>query len=99
MSHTKGPWRNRDNQIQALDSEDCFNLTITQVDFTEGAEKECEANAKLIAAAPELLEALELLRDQYEKLFSEHYKGSAIVDDCNIYSLVNYVINKAKGKT
>ena len=54
VSHTPGPWHN-----------DCFLVTATQgrreichTGEGRGTSEECEANARLIAAAPDLLAAL-----------------------------------------
>jgi len=54
--HTKGPW------IYCPNSESIFRQgthdAIAYVEYPVGCDEEATANAKLIAAAPELLEAL-----------------------------------------
>lgn len=53
--HTKGPWKQRgEDSVCVIDAND------NAIAFTDTflPKKECIANAKLIAAAPELLEAL-----------------------------------------
>jgi len=58
MKHTKGEWKiNPFNKLSIIDSfTDGYGNLIAQVNGKEGEER--EANAALIAAAPELLEAL-----------------------------------------
>ncbi len=62
MSHIPGPWEARWPKFDSVivDAED---RVIASVSFNDHDDKECEANAHLIASAPELLTALkELLR-------------------------------------
>jgi hypothetical protein len=68
MKHTPGPWINADGFIHSEATEDrpficqlhnCFVANDNSVGFAEA--DNTEANAKLIAAAPELLEALEAI--------------------------------------
>jgi len=68
MKHTLGPWRFEDTVTQVRDC--TFGTQIwgphVRIGFTErqnvGADEE-RANARLIAAAPDLLEALKLAQD------------------------------------
>lgn len=63
MKHTPGPWhyRTHDGSIGSIDAADgtavaqAFQVNPISVDLTQASRV---ANAKLIAAAPELLEAL-----------------------------------------
>lgn len=83
--HTPGPWNA--NLIEHLIGHDFPNLYSTRVNGVSkgavamaigGNEEECDANARLIAAAPELLEALrDLLAefDSYDKAMAEHGFG------------------------
>lgn len=62
--HTPGPWE-RDDKGRTISSAkgpicECFSGPV-------GVE-ECDANERLIAAAPDLLNALESLRDRLENL-------------------------------
>jgi len=56
MKHTKGEWRiDPSNKISIIDSHtEGFNNLIAQTNGKKGQER--DANAKLIAAAPDLLE-------------------------------------------
>lgn len=56
--HTPGPWDRVGTLVYAL-NEDGFNRFCALVQDAHTAKQELEANARLIAAAPELLEALE----------------------------------------
>jgi hypothetical protein len=72
MSHTPGPWRTDRNDIhsgQISVVHHCVGNDWVEVwspDATAADEKEMEANARLIAAAPELLEALESMVEMVE---------------------------------
>lgn len=82
--HTKGPWRYEagTRTIRAVPS----NHWIASMDSWDGAVNN-EANARLIAAAPELLEALENLVDR--SLIKD-------IDNDHYYEVLE-LINKAKG--
>lgn len=53
---------------------------------------ELEANANLIAAAPEMLDALEKLRSEY---IDNHFRAEWLEN----YSAIEAVINKARGES
>jgi hypothetical protein len=85
--HTKGPWRHDGTQVIAnnrhltrisrhLDCHDC--------EF-------CKADARLIASAPEMLEALEEIRSRLGSCALEAI-GAVGID------ILNNAINKAKGE-
>jgi hypothetical protein len=61
MKHTPGPWTVNGLVVVSL-SEDCVvhlpSMTDTPID-------ECRANARLIAAAPDLLAACKAVRDAF----------------------------------
>lgn len=93
--HTPGPWVYEDNAIMAeCGVHICTPNTADDFPCVEpgtapDAEAECEANARLIAAAPELLAALIVLRDEADGFnvsgvyFSEAcmgHKGIALAD-------------------
>lgn len=73
MAHTKGPWKfcktNGEFIVQGgavhIDSLHCIFPDVAEVK-NRPFESETLSNARLIAAAPELLEALEMVVDQLE---------------------------------
>lgn len=52
MKHTKGEWNGKDSEVYSLET----GKTIARCDIG-GRDEQTEANARLIAAAPELYEA------------------------------------------
>ncbi len=62
MGHTPGPWVNSSGYITATDGSE-----ITDVAWS-GSDPEGKANARLIAAAPEMLATLQRLREVFEQL-------------------------------
>ncbi len=58
--HTQGPWLVEGRTVYAL-NDDGYNRFSALVQDAHTPRDELEANARLIASAPELLEALELL--------------------------------------
>ena len=58
--HTQGEWTLRSG-INDIRSED--NYIIAQIGSANNNDQEADANAKLIAAAPKLLEALSLIAE------------------------------------
>lgn len=62
MSHTKGPWIFTEGKMPAIS--DSSGIPVA-MQCRRNKEGEGKANAQLIAAAPELLEALELVLERY----------------------------------
>lgn len=96
MKHTKGKWAWRwqnGNPIVSTNTEKGFEKLIAEIEYNMSIDQEAQANAHLIAAAPELLEALE-----------RFLESSACTNDCapdDMTCDTNFaraVINKAKGK-
>jgi hypothetical protein len=59
-AHTPGPWRlTDDGQITADARDGKVEIAVIELDFDEPFEREQRANARLMVAAPELLDALE----------------------------------------
>lgn len=86
MKHTPGPW----HANTPLREEDCTDVTIREPKHghlvaTVAAGK---ANAKLIAAAPDLLDALTTIAKQFE------IRG----DDKRLLAIARAAIAKAKGE-
>lgn len=100
--HTPGPWLLDIEPTEIAGVEIRFTVrSSTRVHiaggqsqehlFDDGIHKgECEANARLISAAPELLEAL----IQYAEVYSEHWKpGMPILEPVS-----DAAISKARGQ-
>ena len=83
--HTKGPWEARGEKILA--KTDDGNITLVIAQKIAG-----QANARLIAAAPELLEALESIHSEFFLL----KPTSDIVVKMN--DIATKAIRKAKGE-
>ncbi len=71
ITHTPGPWEARWPKFDSLIL-DAAERVIASVSFSDHADKECEANAHLIAAAPELLAALQRIADEADPCGCEH---------------------------
>lgn len=112
MKHTKAPWVAR----KAVGSEEIFADSVTWMvsggDLTNketrtyiaecGAHDESEANAHLIAAAPDLLEACRLLINTGQACFADILKlGHIQLKNGSAYrqakTKANEVITKAEG--
>lgn len=90
--HTPGPWEYFKNKTHAVISTeklyDYGRPTIAKI--WPGSCKESEANARLIAAAPEMLEAL--------KNIQSNAKGTMPPFLLEAIMVAEYVIAKAEGK-
>ena len=96
MEHTKGEWVIDKNNTMVAILKDGVYKYIADCDphhfcNSELEDEECEANAKLIAAAPELLENLTRIIDRIEEQELRNNFPSA-------YKRAKDAINKAKGK-
>ena len=100
MKHTKGPWKIGKSNIMTvkeeygdirkgyidIDSDRWGGLAICYRHEINESDAECEANAKLIAAAPDLLEALLKVRKYAnengleKKLFDLFYIADTAID-------------------
>ena len=89
MKHTPGPWNVIGNII-------CTNkgTTVAVIQHVWSDDKETSSNGRLIAAAPELLEALERLLRADEKPPTEEQAEEAIMAMGN----ARRIIQKAKGE-
>jgi len=98
---TMGPWekdRNNTHTGQIATVHHCLNndwVEIWSPNWPEDEEAQ-EANANLIAAAPELLEALLRVRAQFDQAGISPVKG-ALNPVENNYAFINSVIAKALG--
>ena len=78
--HTPGPWATMRLESQTgwvilrrVDENHAQGPVFALVDATTGVPGDTEANARLIAAAPELLAALKELRDMAKQYHRERY--------------------------
>ena len=97
MRHTKGPWKNFDTYVGFDDGRliaSCIQMKQKNLIKTAEMYEEAKANAQLIAAAPEMLEALEnVLTYIHDDSFSTKDLETVI------QTLVENVINKARGES
>lgn len=77
IKHTPGPWEIRDDdevgQVSIVGGSKIVLATVRTATVEPGDE-----NARLIAAAPELLEALEILVDDAHQMLYQHRKAYAM---------------------
>lgn len=103
--HTPGPWILDDFEVSGEVSGAATCRVLEADDFPcieEGTEAdvqaECEANARLIAAAPDMLEAL---RDCASVLPQYRLKGNTLTDDEALEAVlerVTEIVAKAEGR-
>ncbi len=93
---TPGPWTGKDVGICKQDDAGLqLGFIMT---FNDERRAECAANAHLIAAAPELLEALQELLNEYESIVSHEFNSSCLDVDPD-YLRAKAAIVKALGET
>jgi len=87
--HTPAPW-----QVSPYGNITSKSLTVARVEQMPGNyESEKQANARLIAAAPDLLSALEFLLADYIAINGENLTGSSVPAD-----KAREALRKAKGE-
>lgn len=96
--HTPGPWQinaisNEREKISIIDADMCFVAEVWKT-YVNGESRQ-QANASLIAAAPELLEACQALLDGI--LFT---RGASMSEDRRrtLTTIARQAINKAEGR-
>lgn len=105
MKHTPGPWVVTVDGGSAIIKEvngtgsAGYRCTICQIsERSEYLTDRDKANAHLIAAAPEMLEALEDLVKDMQSIYASEYRGFRVPDeDPSLISYIN-LIKKAKGE-
>ena len=94
MAHTPGPWRAVATEIvsTACPDDDCVVADVLSKDYGD--------NARLIAAAPELLAALKGAKDELIVLYERAYPNSEPINDTTAaIDLAIDAIAKAEGRT
>ena len=96
LKHTKGPWL-----VSTIDGEDCLMVgggdgsEVVADIRTHWPDAQVEANAHLIASAPELLEALRQLHAMH-RAFSNNDNWTSLDDEAR--SLAEAAIAHAEGR-
>lgn len=96
-SFTPGPWRlaknSKDTVVGYRKGKDAYTFVVAE---TCGYQEEREANARLIACAPEMLEMLESIKTliPMDTFYSD---GNGGYTDESVYSKIENLIAKAKG--
>jgi hypothetical protein len=90
--HTPGPWRYQERA-------DAYTHIVRAegerfiCQLAQDKSGEAEANARLIAAAPDMLKALWLAHDEL------HHPGAARSDGLNVFEVIEEAIAKAEGRS
>lgn len=79
MAHTKGPWKAKLGAVMTEDE----NWLICDSGDWGGVIS--DPDAQLIAAAPDLLEALKLLLDEHQSLVTGHASENGISDGSDLW--------------
>lgn len=101
MKHTTSPWQFTTN-MYGIDNMRVFGVEEINDGFTQsiancGYGKGSETNARLIAAAPELLEALKLLAEEVDDLSANNLDAHNWTHHQNLLTFANAAISKATG--
>lgn len=99
--HTPGPWSVNPPFFKNWDSRCIYGVTeyVACVGGVENCRETIDANARLIAAAPELLEALEFLVFAFESCDETGYvDGHGFIDTEDLKEKARQAIAKAKGE-
>lgn len=101
--HTPGPWKvfwgkRKRHMFIGIGTEAGEGVTDPHFSLWRGDSEEAAANARLIAAAPDLLEALRALADaHYMTISSEGYDPTH--SDCPVLNDAHAAISRATGRT
>ncbi len=94
--HTPGPWkRSTKGRGNDIFTKSTFRVGPIATTFARNDSREQEANACLIAAAPELLEALKLLQDAWDVMMEY---GTEPDEGLEIFEAADAAIAKAEGQ-
>jgi hypothetical protein len=102
LKHTPGPW-NVDGDATVYGprfsiANDKEQIGRFEVADCKGYKQEREANARLIASAPDLLRALEQLLETAESLNDWLVSDGSINGEHELFKKVRAIISKAKGE-
>jgi len=76
--HTPGPWTAYGRQVSGSHGEYPLGIMVADCNVTpERGEVECKSNARLIAAAPELLEAAKDMLEYFDMAYGEHGENNS----------------------
>jgi hypothetical protein len=95
-THTPGPWRTTGLNVRAGDALICY-ATNHWADC-ETPESERQANADLIASAPDLLAALEVMTKAYVELVESEFAPAWNAENDKEVISARAIIAKAKGQ-
>ena len=87
--HTSGEWLQKDGQIYIQET----GKTFAVMTYFDGEDKEQEANAKLIASAPDMLSSLENLIYDCKDIIREYCMAD---EKPEIYDILCKHLDKAK---
>lgn len=93
MAHTKGPW-----VCHGVTVEDCDKGSLAFIVEAEGGMVASRANARLIEAAPALLEALEALFADYKMLADSGDAGNWSLEELEVGKQAIAALSLAKGE-
>ena len=94
--HTPGPWQNNGGQIEAPDHDLQAKHVVATVGTVNSQSRQDTANARLIAAAPALLEALELANKYLGKALADNLMGDCVMPVGRAFALVSDVLAQAR---
>lgn len=102
--HTRGPWAQLNYCVYAQEpnSEGIYKLKVAETSFEENdlSHEECDANARLIASAPELIDWLKTARESLcaKTCQTKRIGGMVLLEhwyDCN---KISELITRVEGK-
>jgi len=102
MKHTKGPW-GYSNDLNRNSGTPGYSVgvaghQIAEIDQTDNAMgRDAEANARLISAAPEMLEVLVEYVAEYDREHKHEDHRSCISPEPLSYIMAKQIISKAEG--
>jgi hypothetical protein len=94
LKHTPGPWSIRQESVWSVGTD--HEMTALVYGCTDEEE---EANAHLIAAAPDLLGALKAMVDKFDSEIHNEYDGTGMLEDrLSEANFARRIIAKAEGR-